>query len=74
MWVERYIHKEYFDIMKPESQVPLACPDVYDFPLVSERFCREMIEILEYFGKWSDGTNLVKSIFNFFYKSFRIIA
>lgn len=46
--------------MQPEAEVPLACSDVYDFPLLSERFCRELIEILENYGKWSDGTNNVK--------------
>lgn len=47
--------------MKPEVEVPLACPDVYDFPLLSERFCNELIEILENYGKWSDGSNYVRN-------------
>lgn len=35
------------------------CPDVYWFPIVSSRFCKEFIEIMENFGKWSDGSNNV---------------
>jgi hypothetical protein len=37
----------------------LACPDVYDLPFISERFCKEIIEIVEGFGQWSDGSHKV---------------
>ncbi|KAI1727368.1 procollagen-lysine,2-oxoglutarate 5-dioxygenase 3 [Ditylenchus destructor] len=57
LWEKRYIHPLYFEIMKPDGEVPLACPDVYDFPFVSERFCREIIEVMENYGQWSDGGN-----------------
>ncbi|KAI3413726.1 hypothetical protein GPALN_011209 [Globodera pallida] len=57
LWESRFIHPEYFSILKPEGEVPLACPDVYDFPFLSERFCREIIEVMEEFGKWSEGKN-----------------
>jgi procollagen-lysine,2-oxoglutarate 5-dioxygenase len=33
------------------------CPDVYWFPIVSKRFCQSLINMMENFGKWSDGTN-----------------
>ncbi|KOB52171.1 putative procollagen-lysine,2-oxoglutarate 5-dioxygenase, partial [Operophtera brumata] len=33
------------------------CPDVYWFPLVTQRFCVEWIAIMEAFGQWSDGSN-----------------
>ena len=39
------------------NELSEPCPDVYQFPLTSERFAREMIEIMEAYGKWSDGTN-----------------
>lgn len=35
------------------------CPDVFWFPIVTEQFCHEFIEIMENFGQWSDGTNNV---------------
>jgi hypothetical protein len=35
----------------------MICPDVYDFPFISERFAAELIEIMEGFGQWSSGTN-----------------
>ncbi|KAI1712024.1 procollagen-lysine,2-oxoglutarate 5-dioxygenase [Ditylenchus destructor] len=57
LWEKRYIHPLYFDMMQPDGEVPLACPDVYDFPFVSERFCREIIEVMENYGQWSDGGN-----------------
>jgi hypothetical protein len=37
----------------------MACPDVYDFPFLSERFCKEIIEVMEHYGSWSDGTHNV---------------
>lgn len=55
LWEDRYIHPEYFAMLKPDTDVPLACPDVYDFPFLSERFCREIIEVMEHFGEWSSG-------------------
>ena len=38
------------------------CPDVYWFPLMKPRFCKEFIEIMEAYGEWSDGTNKVSSV------------
>ncbi|KAL3124044.1 hypothetical protein niasHT_005636 [Heterodera trifolii] len=55
LWESRYIHPEYFTVLKPGTDVPLACPDVYDFPFLSERFCEELIEVMEEFGQWSEG-------------------
>lgn len=43
--------------MKPESEVEMVCPDVYDFPFVSERFAAEIIEVMENYGQWSSGKN-----------------
>ena len=36
------------------------CPDVYWFPIVNERFTKELIDIMEAYGKWSDGSNHVR--------------
>ncbi len=33
------------------------CPDVFHVPLMSERFCKEIIEEMEHFGQWSDGSH-----------------
>ncbi|KAE9552126.1 hypothetical protein FO519_004662 [Halicephalobus sp. NKZ332] len=57
LWEKRYIHPEYKHYISEGVEVPLACPDVYDFPFVSLRFCREIIEIMENYGRWSDGSN-----------------
>lgn len=37
------------------------CPDVYWFPIVTPRFCNELVDIVETFGKWSTGSNYVSS-------------
>lgn len=33
---------------------------------MSPRFCKDLIEIMEAFGKWSDGTNKVKHLVHWF--------
>lgn len=38
--------------MKPEGEVEMVCPDVYDFPFISERFAAELIEIMEKYGSY----------------------
>lgn len=40
------------------------CPDVFWFPILTEQFCQEFIEIMENFGQWSDGTNNVSNSVN----------
>lgn len=60
LWEARYIHPGYKKIMEPDAIVDQACPDVYDYPLLSERYCKELIEEFEGYGKWSDGGNKVQ--------------
>lgn len=61
-WEQRYLHEEYYNSFL-EGQKPLMpCPDVYWFPLMSKRFCKEWIEIMEAFGQWSDGSNSDKRL------------
>ncbi|KAL3994436.1 2OG-Fe(II) oxygenase family protein [Acanthocheilonema viteae] len=55
LWERRYIHRNYFAVLNGSAPIPEICQDVYDFPLMSERFCAELIEECEYYGKWSDG-------------------
>ncbi|KAK9501159.1 hypothetical protein O3M35_002249 [Rhynocoris fuscipes] len=56
-WEQRYLHPNFSKSLEP-GNVPLQpCPDVYWFPVVTPRFCKELIEIMEGFGKWSTGSN-----------------
>ncbi|KJH50212.1 oxidoreductase, 2OG-Fe(II) oxygenase family protein [Dictyocaulus viviparus] len=57
LWESRYVHPDYHKLLEEGVEVKQACPDVYDYPLVSERFCKEIIEEMEHYGKWSDGSN-----------------
>lgn len=52
MWVSSSRLKQRFLPNQP-------CPDVYWFPIVSPIFCRHLIETMEAFGQWSDGSNSV---------------
>ncbi|XP_023288788.1 procollagen-lysine,2-oxoglutarate 5-dioxygenase 3 [Orussus abietinus] len=56
-WEKRYIHENYSDSFAPNKTHIQPCPDVYWFPIASPRFIKELVEIVETFGKWSDGTN-----------------
>uniref|UniRef100_A0A914W011 procollagen-lysine 5-dioxygenase n=1 Tax=Plectus sambesii TaxID=2011161 RepID=A0A914W011_9BILA len=57
LWEARYLHPEYKQVLVEGVEIEQPCPDVYDFPLMSERFCAEMIGEMEHFGKWSNGKN-----------------
>ncbi|KAI6180511.1 Procollagen-lysine 5-dioxygenase [Aphelenchoides besseyi] len=57
LWESRYIHPKYRHYLEPDTAVPMVCPDVYDFPFISERFASEMIQVMENYGKWSNGKN-----------------
>ena len=38
------------------------CPDVYWYPLVTDKFCQDYIEEMENFGQWSGGKNVVSHV------------
>lgn len=58
LWEQRYLHEDYVKILNgPVEEVPQPCTDVYDYALLSPRFCAELIEEMEHFGEWSDGSN-----------------
>ncbi|XP_055326484.1 procollagen-lysine,2-oxoglutarate 5-dioxygenase isoform X2 [Sitodiplosis mosellana] len=56
-WENRYLHRDYINQLKPNQTYKQPCPDVYWFPVANERFCDDLVKIVETFGKWSDGTN-----------------
>ncbi|XP_048505479.1 procollagen-lysine,2-oxoglutarate 5-dioxygenase isoform X1 [Athalia rosae] len=56
-WQQRYIHENYTENFNPNKAPIQPCPDVFWFPIVTTRFTRELIEIMEAFGQWSDGSN-----------------
>lgn len=39
------------------TDIAQPCPDVFWFPLVSETFCKHLIEEVENYGQWSTGDN-----------------
>ena len=63
-WEEDYIMPERWDVAskddegKIESQSKYElCPDVYSFPLVTTKFCDDLVDEMEHFGEWSGGKN-----------------
>ncbi|TGZ56002.1 hypothetical protein CRM22_010250 [Opisthorchis felineus] len=60
-WEEQYVHPDYFKYLAPEvgmSDFKQPCPDVFYLPIVTTKFCRQLIAEVEEFGLWSDGTNV----------------
>ncbi|XP_015171280.1 PREDICTED: procollagen-lysine,2-oxoglutarate 5-dioxygenase 3 isoform X1 [Polistes dominula] len=56
-WEKRYIHENYTLNFDPNHKPLQPCPDVYWFPIANRRFIKEMVNIVETYGHWSDGTN-----------------
>ncbi|VDL91804.1 unnamed protein product [Schistocephalus solidus] len=59
-WEERYIHPEYHKWVSDSVKLgdfEQPCPDVFWVPLMSETFCKQLVEEMEKFGQWSDGSN-----------------
>nr|VZI35145.1 unnamed protein product [Spirometra erinaceieuropaei] len=59
-WEEIYIHPEYHRWARKEvkmEEFEQPCTDVFWIPLMSEVFCKQLIEEMEHYGKWSDGSN-----------------
>ncbi|XP_043475524.1 procollagen-lysine,2-oxoglutarate 5-dioxygenase isoform X1 [Leptopilina heterotoma] len=56
-WEERYLHEDYSKNFDDGVKHQQPCPDVFWFPIVNTRMTTELIEIMEAFGKWSDGSN-----------------
>ncbi|CAH2247032.1 procollagen-lysine,2-oxoglutarate 5-dioxygenase 2 isoform X2 [Pelobates cultripes] len=53
-WREKYISANYSKIFT-ENFVEQPCPDVFWFPVFSEKACDEIVEEMEHFGHWSGG-------------------
>uniref|UniRef100_A0A6Q2ZHG3 procollagen-lysine 5-dioxygenase n=1 Tax=Esox lucius TaxID=8010 RepID=A0A6Q2ZHG3_ESOLU len=58
-WKEKYIHPNYTQIFT-ENYLEQPCPDVFWFPVFSERACDELVEEMEHFGSWSGGQHEVR--------------
>ncbi|XP_056155330.1 procollagen-lysine,2-oxoglutarate 5-dioxygenase 2 isoform X2 [Lampris incognitus] len=60
-WKEKYIHPNYTRIFT-ENYMEEPCPDVFWFPVFSEKACDEMVQEMEHYGEWSGGKHEDKRI------------
>lgn len=60
-WKEKYIHRNYTQIFT-ENYTEEPCPDVFWFPVLTEKFCDELVEEMEHYGSWSGGKHQDKRI------------
>ena len=58
-WEQRYLHPNYSQSFLKDAVIMNPCTDVYWFPFVHERFADELVEEMENYGRWSDGSNSV---------------
>ncbi|KAL7305929.1 hypothetical protein TKK_0001404 [Trichogramma kaykai] len=56
-WEKRYVHENYSKNFEADRAPLQPCPDVFWFPILTRRFTKEWINIMENYGKWSDGSN-----------------
>ncbi|XP_043926047.1 procollagen-lysine,2-oxoglutarate 5-dioxygenase 2-like isoform X2 [Protopterus annectens] len=53
-WRQKYINENYTKIFT-ENISEQPCPDVFWFPILSEKACDELVEEMEHYGQWSGG-------------------
>lgn len=60
-WKEKYIQQNYTRIFT-ENFLEEPCPDVFWFPVFTEKACDELVEEMEHYGSWSGGKHEDKRI------------
>lgn len=58
-WESKYLHPIFYKYKNNPTnmQYDEICADIYNFPLFSEFFCRDLIQLAEKYGNWSAGKN-----------------
>ncbi|XP_076054689.1 procollagen-lysine,2-oxoglutarate 5-dioxygenase 1-like [Oratosquilla oratoria] len=51
-WSKRYIHPDLSPILNGDAKAEEVCPQTYYLPVFSERFCQDIIEEADFYGKW----------------------
>ncbi len=57
LWEQRYLHPDYVKAVADDFEVEEPCPGVFWFPLVTEQFCKDMIEEVNCLDIWSKGSH-----------------
>lgn len=56
-WEVLYMQPAYFKYLARNLTAEQPCQDVFRFAIVTERFCDDLIKIMEGYGKWSSGSH-----------------
>lgn len=56
-WEMKYIHPDFWQAIDPDTEVNEQCPDVFSFPLMTNDFADQLVEVAESANKWSNGKN-----------------
>jgi hypothetical protein len=57
MWEKKYLHPEFYKYLNevPFTSYEQPCPDVFWLPVVTTKFCWDLIDEMEHYGQWSGG-------------------
>ncbi|CAF5152047.1 unnamed protein product, partial [Rotaria sp. Silwood1] len=56
-WKDRYIHPDYYKSLQPNATFQQPCPDVFWFPVVTNEFTQDLIDLMEKFNQWSGSSH-----------------
>ncbi len=62
MWEKKYLHPDFWKAVSSDTKVEEPCPGVFWFPLVSEQFCKDIIEEVNCLDIWSSGSKNDKRV------------
>ena len=55
-WIKKYFHPKFIQFINGNNiEYKVICPDAYQFPIFTETFCTELINITEEKNLWSSG-------------------
>lgn len=57
-WQKEYIHDDYWKYVSGELKPEQVCTDVYRFRVVTDRFCHDLVNIVENDGLWNDKNDI----------------
>lgn len=57
-WQSEYLHENFFKYLSGDLKPEQVCTDTYRFRVVSDRFCDDLINIMENYGQWSSENDI----------------
>jgi hypothetical protein len=68
------LHDDYAKSLEEGAEIAQPCPDVFWFPIVTDRFADDLVAEMENFGQWSTGNHEVNLIVLMFGKAIEVYS